>query len=112
MLNSPEGLRLGGEEKELTALFADIRGFTTLSENLTPAQLVELLNEYLTEMTEVIFKNWGTLDKYIGDAIMAFWGAPYPQTDHAVRACRTGLDMLQRFEAPASGLGVARRAPS
>ena len=102
MLNSPEGLRLGGEEKELTALFADIRGFTTLSEKLTPAELVELLNEYLTEMTEVIFKNWGTLDKYIGDAIMAFWGAPYPQTDHALRSCRAGLEMissLQRLQA-------------
>jgi adenylate cyclase len=98
MLNNPEGIQLGGEEKELTALFADIRGFTTLSENLTPAQLVELLNEYLTEMTEVIFKNWGTLDKYIGDAIMAFWGAPYPQVDHAVRACRTGLDMLNALK--------------
>jgi adenylate cyclase len=111
MLNSPEGLRLGGEEKELTALFADIRGFTTLSENLTPAQLVELLNEYLTEMTEVIFKNWGTLDKYIGDAIMAFWGAPYPQTDHAFRACRTGLDMLsalQRLQAGWQLRGVPR----
>jgi len=95
MLNNPEGLRLGGEEKELTALFADIRGFTALSEMLSPAQLVELLNEYLTEMTELIFKNWGTLDKYIGDAIMAFWGAPYPQTDSAIRACRTGLEMLQ-----------------
>jgi adenylate cyclase len=111
MLSNPEGLRLGGEEKELTALFADIRGFTTLSENLTPAQLVELLNEYLTEMTEVIFKNWGTLDKYIGDAIMAFWGAPYPQTDHAVRACRAGLDMLntlKRLQAGWESRGVPR----
>ncbi len=98
MLDSPEGIRLGGEEKELTALFSDIRGFTTLSENLTPPQLVELLNEYLTVMTEVIFKNWGTLDKYIGDAIMAFWGAPYPQQDHAVRACRAGLDMLAALQ--------------
>jgi adenylate cyclase len=98
ILNRPEALRLGGEEKELTALFADIRGFTTLSEGLEPASLVDLLNEYLSEMTEVIFKNWGTLDKYIGDAIMAFWGAPYPQTDHALRACRTGLEMLQALE--------------
>jgi adenylate cyclase len=98
MLNSREGPKLGGEEKELTALFADIRGFTTLSEDLVPVQLVELLNEYLSAMTEVIFKNWGTLDKYIGDAIMAFWGAPYPQNDHALRACRTGLDMLQALE--------------
>ncbi len=98
MLNNPDGIRLGGEEKELTALFSDIRGFTTLSESLSPPQLVELLNEYLTAMTEVIFKNWGTLDKYIGDAIMAFWGAPYPQDDHALRACRTGLDMINALQ--------------
>jgi adenylate cyclase len=98
MLNSPDGLRLGGEEKDLTALFADIVGFTTLSESLTPSQLVDLLNEYLTEMTEVIFKNWGTLDKYIGDAIMAFWGAPYPQSDSALRACRSGIEMLQALQ--------------
>ncbi len=98
MLNDPKGIQLGGEEKELTALFADIRGFTALSEQLAPAQLVELLNEYLNEMTVVIFKNWGTLDKYIGDAIMAFWGAPYPQTDHALRACRTGLDMIAALQ--------------
>ncbi len=111
MLNSPDGIRLGGEEKELTALFTDIRGFTTLSESLTPAQLVDLLNEYLSAMTDLIFKNWGTLDKYIGDAIMAFWGAPYPQTDHALRACRTGLDMLQgvkRLQASWQSRGVPR----
>jgi adenylate cyclase len=95
ILQHPELLRLGGEEKELTALFSDIRGFTTLSEGLTPTTLVDLLNEYLSEMTDVIFKHWGTLDKYIGDAIMAFWGAPYPQPDHALRACQAGLEMLQ-----------------
>jgi adenylate cyclase len=94
ILQHPELLRLGGEEKELTAMFSDIRGFTTLSEGLSATALVELLNEFLSEMTDVIFKNWGTLDKYIGDAIMAFWGAPYPQTDHAVRACRAALEML------------------
>ena len=98
MLNRAEPPRLGGDEKELTALFADIRGFTTLSEGLTPSHLVDLLSEYFSVMTEVIFKNWGTLDKYIGDAIMAFWGAPYPQTDHAIRACRTGLEMLQALD--------------
>ena len=111
ILNRPEALRLGGEEKELTALFADIRGFTTLSEDLAPAQLVDLLNEYLSTMTELIFKNWGTLDKYIGDCIMAFWGAPYPQTDHAFRACRTGLEMLQslaRLQAGWESRGVPR----
>jgi adenylate cyclase len=91
----PELLRLGGEEKELTALFSDIRGFTAMSEGLSPTALVDVLNEYLSEMTDVIFKHWGTLDKYIGDAIMAFWGAPYPQDDHALRACRAALEMQQ-----------------
>jgi adenylate cyclase len=95
LLQRPELLRLGGEEKELTAMFCDIRGFTTISEGLSPAALVDLLNEYLSEMTEVIFRHWGTLDKYIGDAIMAFWGAPFPQPEHAERACRAGLEMLQ-----------------
>jgi len=95
IMQHPERLRLGGEEKELTALFSDIRGFTALSEGLAPTSLVEILNEYLTEMTDVIFKHWGTVDKFIGDAIMAFWGAPYSQEDHAVRACRAALEMQQ-----------------
>ena len=102
--------RLGGEEKVLTAMFADIRGFTTLSEGLSPSHLVDLLNEYFSEMTEVIFKNWGTLDKYIGDAIMAYWGAPYPQDDHAIRACRAALEMfqtLQRMQAGWKAKGMA-----
>jgi adenylate cyclase len=98
MLQRPELLRLGGEEKELTAMFSDIRGFTTLSEALTPTALVELLNEYLSAMTDIIFKHWGTLDKYIGDAIMAFWGAPYPQDDHAARACGAALEMLETLQ--------------
>lgn len=95
LLKNPDLLRLGGEEKELTAMFTDIRGFTAISEGLSPGALVDLLNEYLSEMTAVIFRNWGTLDKYIGDAIMAFWGAPFPQPDHAERACRAALEMLQ-----------------
>ncbi|MGD0696821.1 MAG: adenylate/guanylate cyclase domain-containing protein [Terriglobia bacterium] len=98
LLDHPEFLRLGGEEKELTAMFTDIRGFTALSEGLSPEALVVLLNEYLSEMTEVIFRNWGTLDKYIGDAIMAFWGSPFPQTDHAERACRAALEMLETLK--------------
>jgi len=93
LLRQPALLQLGGEEKELTVMFSDIRGFTSLSENLAPSVLVDLLNEYFSEMTEVIFRHWGTLDKYIGDAIMAFWGAPYPQTDHARRACAAALEM-------------------
>jgi adenylate cyclase len=88
-------IRPGGEMKELTVMFSDIRGFTTLSEGLTPDELVRLLNEYLGAMTDIIFANFGTLDKYIGDAIMAFWGSPYPQTDHALCACSCALQMAR-----------------
>jgi len=91
-------IRPGGEMKELTVMFSDIRGFTTLSEGLTPDELVLLLNEYLGEMTEAVFANQGTLDKYIGDAIMAFWGSPYPQEDHAARGCRCALQMIRGLE--------------
>ncbi len=111
MLSNKDGVRLGGEEKELTALFADIVGFTTLSEKVTPSQLVELLNEYLNTMTGVIIKNWGTLDKYIGDAIMAFWGAPYHQDDQALRACRAALEMAQALQRLQEGW-KARSVPS
>jgi adenylate cyclase len=100
VLGSEQGIRLGGEKRELTALFADIRGFTSISERLEPAVLIELLNQYLTPMTEVVVAgHQGTLDKYMGDAIMAFWGAPRPQPDHALRACRAALGMLERLAA-------------
>ena len=98
LLDRPELLRLGGEEKQLTAMFADIRGFTSLSEGLTAAALVELLNEYLSEMTDVIFREKGTLDKYIGDAVMAFWGAPLEMSDHAGHACRAALEMSRALD--------------
>ena len=88
-------IRPGGEQKELTVMFSDIRGFTSIAEGLTPDALVHLLNEFLGEMTEVLFQHLGTLDKYIGDAIMAFWGSPYPQDDHALRGCRCALQMQQ-----------------
>jgi adenylate cyclase len=92
-------LRLGGEKRELTALFADIRGFTTISEQLDPHVLLEVLNQYLTPMTDIIVSgHQGTLDKYIGDAIMAFWGAPRPQPDHALRSCRAALAMLEELD--------------
>jgi adenylate cyclase len=93
----PEMLALGGEKRDLTVLFSDIRGFTTISEGLEPERLVEILNEYLGAMTDIVFHHDGTLDKYIGDAIMAVWGAPVPQADHAARACQTALGMIARL---------------
>jgi adenylate cyclase len=89
----PDQVNLGGDLRTMTVLFSDIRGFTTLSERTPPRELVALLNEYLTAMVEILFKHGGTLDKYMGDAIMAFWNAPQPQADHAVRACHTALEM-------------------
>ncbi len=94
ILKLPAGIELGGEEKELTVMFSDVRSFTTFSEKHTPHEVVEILNEYLTQMTHLVFQTEGTLDKYIGDAIMAFWGAPTAQQDHAYRACSTALGMV------------------
>jgi len=99
VLEREGSLKLGGEKRELTCLFADIRGFTSVSEKLDPHVLLEVLNEYLTPMTDIIVsEHQGTLDKYIGDAIMAFWGAPSPQADHALRACRASLGMIRRLK--------------
>jgi adenylate cyclase len=94
----PEMLKLGGEKSERTVLFSDIKNFTPIAERLEPEQLVELLNLYLGEMTDIVFAEDGMLDKYIGDGVMAVWGAPIPQSDHAVRACRAALTMIQRLE--------------
>jgi len=94
LLKDPTKLKLGGDKKDLTVMFSDIRGFTTISEKLTPEELVHLLNEYLTAMTDIVFKYEGLLDKYIGDAIMAVFGAPVDQPDHALRSCRTALEMM------------------
>jgi adenylate cyclase len=95
IVRRPELLRLGGEKREMTVLFSDIRGFTSFSEQLDPQELVTLLNEYLTAMTNVIYKHDGVLDKYMGDAIMAFWNGPVSQPDHAKRGCLAALDMLE-----------------
>jgi len=98
VLKDPSKLKLGGEKKDLTVLFSDIRGFTTVSENMSPEELVHLLNEYLTAMTDVVFKHEGLLDKYMGDAIMAVFGAPLPQDDHPVRACMTAIGMMEELK--------------
>ncbi len=95
LLKNPEKLELGGQQLPVTIVFTDIEGFTTISEDLSPARMVELLNEYLDEMNGPIFEQRGTLDKYIGDAIMVFYGAPLPQSDQADRACRTSILMQQ-----------------
>jgi adenylate cyclase len=98
LVANPEKLRLGGERDELTVMFSDIEGFTGISESLEPERLVAILNEYLSLMTHIIFSNQGTLDKFEGDAIMAFWGAPIPQADHAMRACRTSIEMFDTLD--------------
>jgi adenylate cyclase len=94
----PELLTLGGEARELTVLFSDIWNFTSISERLTPEALVQLLNEYLSAMTQLVFEDDGLLDKYIGDALMAVYGAPLLMPDHAYRACHTALRMLERLQ--------------
>jgi len=88
-------LQLGGEKRELTVLFSDIRGFTTLSEAMAPEDLVKLMNEYFTLMTAKVFEQRGSLDKYIGDAIMAIFGAPVAEPQHAALACRSAVEMVQ-----------------
>jgi len=97
LLKEPGLLKLGGEQKELTALFTDIEDFTVLSEKYPPEELVNILNSYLTEMTEILFKHEGTLDKYDGDAIKSFFGAPLYFPDHAKRACWAGIEMQERL---------------
>ncbi|MBI5888129.1 MAG: adenylate/guanylate cyclase domain-containing protein [Deltaproteobacteria bacterium] len=98
LIKNPEMAKLGGARKELTILFSDVRGFTSFSEKHSPEEVVAILNEYLGAMTEVVFKWEGTLDKFIGDAIMVFWGAPMPQENHAELAVRCALHMGKRLD--------------
>lgn len=97
VLENPDMLKLGGQRRELSILFSDLESFTSLSEGLEPEQLTSLLNEFLSEMTDVVLEEQGTLDKYEGDAIVAFWNAPLDQPDHALRACRAALRCQQRL---------------
>jgi adenylate cyclase len=98
LLQHPELLHLGGEERIVSVLFSDIENFTTLSERLSPRELVSLLNSYLTEMTAIVLEQGGIIDKYIGDGIMAEFGAPIPVPHHADQAVRTALHMQRRLE--------------
>jgi adenylate cyclase len=93
ILANPNEIHLGGENQTVTILFSDIRGFTRMSENMEPHAVVELLNEYFSEMTDLIFESGGTLDKYLGDGIMAVYGAPLPKPDDALRATKTAIEM-------------------
>lgn len=97
LLNHPEKLKLGGEKRNLAILFSDIAGFTSFSEKLSASELVNFINVYLNEMTKIVLKNKGTLDKYIGDAIMAFWGAPIAFENNEELACRTAIEMQKKI---------------
>ena len=97
MYESGEEPSLGGEEGYHTAFFTDIQSFSAFSEKLTASELVALLNQYLTDMTDVLLENNGTLDKYIGDAIVAFYGAPIDVDNHEYWACRTAIEMQDKL---------------
>jgi len=98
IVENPDMLQLGGEKREMTPFFSDIQGFSTISEGLTPEELVQLLNEYLTAMCDIVSSYHGTIDKFEGDAIIAFWGAPLELPDHATVACHAAIDMQKRNE--------------
>ncbi len=97
LIADPEMMKLGGVRKEMTVLFSDIQGFTPISEAMDAEELVNLLNDYLGPMTDVVKSTGGALDKYVGDCVMAFWGAPGEQPDHAMRACKAALAMQTRL---------------
>jgi adenylate cyclase len=98
MAKNPEAISMEGDSREMTVLFSDVRGFTTISEGLDPKELTQLMNEYLTPMTFVIQKHRGTIDKYMGDAIMAFWGAPIKDPDNARHALEAAMDMIAELK--------------
>ena len=98
LILNPGKLKLGGEKREISIYFSDVQGFTSISEKLNPEQLTEVLNEYLSEMTDIILKSGGTIDKYEGDALIAFWNAPADEEDHANRAMLAAMECQRRLE--------------
>lgn len=98
IIADPSRLKLGGEKRELSIFFSDIKGFTAISERLEPTRLSDLLNRYLTEMTGIIQRSGGTVDKYVGDAVVAFWNAPLDVSDHADRAVKAALECQLRLK--------------
>ncbi len=99
LLKNPDAIALGGAEKVLTVYFSDIAGFTDISEKISPQEVVEALNHYLTRCSQIVIDSRGTIDKYIGDAVMAFWGAPLPMSDHAEHACFAALKVQKMLKA-------------
>ncbi|MFZ6016804.1 MAG: adenylate/guanylate cyclase domain-containing protein [Nitrospirota bacterium] len=106
VLENPERLRLGGQRITATVLFADLAGFTEMSESIQPEEVVSVLTKYTTEMTRIIFKYGGTLDKFIGDAIMAVWGTPVENEDQALHACFAALEMQKRMKTLADEINI------
>lgn len=98
IMKNPDSLKLGGEKREISILFSDIRGFTSISEKLSPEDLVQVLNEYLNPMTLIVLEEKGTLDKYIGDAVMAIYNAPLDVAGHAGHACRSAVKMMVKLD--------------
>lgn len=111
LLEHPERLKLGGERRRVTLFFSDLAGFTSLSEKLAPEDVVALLNNYLSRMTDIILAEEGVVDKFEGDAIMAMWGAPLEQPDQAVRACRAALRQLAALHQVNAGLAAKGLPP-
>lgn len=98
LTKNPEKLKLGGDMRDLTVMFTDIRSFTKISERLSPEELIQLMNDFLTPMSNLVMESRGTIDKYMGDAMMAFWNAPLDDPDHARQACITALQMNKALE--------------
>lgn len=111
LVEDPSRLKLGGEKRPVTLMFTDLAGFTSLSETMEPEALLSLLNEYLDEMVAIVLHEGGTLDKYIGDAIMAMYGAPNAMDDHPLRACRSALRMQRRLKQLNDGWAELGRPP-
>ena len=98
LAKNPDKLKLGGETRELTVMFTDIRGFTGIAESMSPGELIQLMNDFLTPMSDLVMSNRGTIDKYMGDAMMAFWNAPLDDSEHARHACMAALKMNRALD--------------
>ena len=106
LLKSEKSIELGGQEREVTAMFADIRGFTTISEKMKPQHVIKVLNHYFGDMTDLIFKHDGTLDKFIGDCLFAIWGSPVEDKDHAYKAVECAIEIQKKLKSKHKAAGI------